>query len=111
MGRMQNPCLFTHICAGETWEECAAREVMEETGLSIYNIQFAAVNNNIMKEEFRPSHYVAMFMRAELSDPVQQPQNLEPEKCDGWEWVEWSLLPTPLFKPLQALVETGYTPF
>jgi len=100
-----------HLEFGETWEECAAREIMKETGLSLHNIQFATVTNSIMKDEIRPSHYVIVYMRAELSDPDQQPQNLEPEKCDGWEWVQWSNLPKPLFRPFEALVESGFTPF
>ncbi|GLJ26818.1 hypothetical protein SUGI_0523490 [Cryptomeria japonica] len=101
-----------HLEFGESWEECAAREVLEETGMSIHNIEFATVTNNVMvKEELRPSHYVIIFMRAELSDLSQHPQTLEPDKCDGWEWVEWGSLPTPMFKPLQALVDTGFSPF
>lgn len=39
-----------HLEFGETWEECVAREVMEETGLSLHNIQFVKVTNTIMKD-------------------------------------------------------------
>eukprot|EP00250_Pteridium_aquilinum_P007072 c16866_g2_i2 orf=136-444(+) len=60
-----------HLDFGESWEECAAREVLEETGLIIHNIQFAGVTNTVMLNERRPSHYVTIFMQGELLDPSQ----------------------------------------
>ena len=75
----------------------------------ISNIRFAAVNNTVMLKERRPSHYVTIFMRAELADPLkQEAQNLEPDKCDGWEWVEWPHIHQPIFEPLQILIDGGF---
>ncbi|CAM6088375.1 unnamed protein product [Calypogeia fissa] len=95
-----------HLDFGETWEKCAAREVEEETGLQIQNIQFAWVTNTVMLEGPRPSHYVTIFMKSELEDPQQEPQNLEPDKCEGWAWVEWPNVPQPVFRPLQSLIDS-----
>ncbi|KAF3432591.1 hypothetical protein FNV43_RR27331 [Rhamnella rubrinervis] len=81
----------------ESFEECAKRELKEETGLDIENIEFARVTNNHFLEEPKPSHYVAIFMRACLKDPYQLPQNLEPNLCDGWDWYEWDSLPNHSF--------------
>ncbi len=35
----------------------------------------------------------------------------EPEKCEGWEWIEWDKLPKPLFLPIENLIKEGFNPF
>ena len=82
----------------ESWESCAIREVVEETGLEIHNVQFAHVTNDIMKEQGK--HYVTIFMMGECIPPPSflgmsihpQPRNLEPHKCEGWESYSWEEL-------------------
>lgn len=39
-----------HLEFNEKWQDCAAREVMEETGMSIVNARFLAVTNDIFPE-------------------------------------------------------------
>jgi 8-oxo-dGTP diphosphatase len=90
-----------HLEFGESWEECAIRETMEETGIKITNIRFGTVINGIYKEEGK--HYVSIFMLADYdSGDVQV---MEPEKCEGWDWFEWNDLPSPLFGPIKILLE------
>ena len=96
---------------GESFEECAARELKEETGLDIDKIELLTVTNNLFSDEPKPSHYVIVFMRAVLRDPQQAPQNLEPSKCGGWGWYEWDDLPKPLFWPFEKMVQGGFNPF
>ncbi|KAK9063762.1 hypothetical protein SSX86_017634 [Deinandra increscens subsp. villosa] len=96
---------------GESFEECAAREVKEETGLDIKDIQFVTVTNDVFTEAAKPLHLVAVFMRAYLADPDQLPQNIEPEKCYGWDWYDWKNLPQPLFRPLETMLKNGFSPF
>ncbi|KAK9750516.1 hypothetical protein RND81_02G202300 [Saponaria officinalis] len=96
---------------GESFEECASREVKEETGLEITNLELLTVTNNIFHDAPKPLHYVTVFMRAVPVDPNQVPLNLEPEKCDGWDWYAWDDLPTPLFWPLENMVNSGFNPF
>ncbi|KAI3844937.1 hypothetical protein MKX03_019312 [Papaver bracteatum] len=102
-----------HLEFGESFEECALREVKEETGLDINNIEFVTVTNSVFLDEPKPSHYITIFMRGKLVDSQQEPQNLEPNKCDGWDWYKWDdeNIPKPLFKPLQILVDRGFNPF
>lgn len=97
--------------AGEAFEECAVREVKEETGLDIEKTEFLTVTNNPFLNDPKPSHYVTIFLRAVLSDPLQVPQNLEPSKCSGWGWYDWDHFPKPLFWPLEKMLKTGFNPF
>lgn len=97
--------------SGESFEECAVRELKEETGLDIEKIEFLTVTNSVFLENPKPSHYVVIFLRAALADPLQEPQNLEPDKCHGWDWYDWNNLPQPLFWPLEKMVQSGFNPF
>lgn len=97
--------------SGESFEECAVRELKEETGLDIEKLEFLTVRNSVFLENPKPSHYVVIFLRAALADPLQEPQNLEPDKCHGWDWYEWNNLPQPLFWPLEKMVQSGFNPF
>ncbi|KAM7275694.1 hypothetical protein ACFE04_017560 [Oxalis oulophora] len=101
-----------HLEFGESFEECGAREVKEETGLDIQNIEFLTVTNNVFLEQPKPSHYVTIFLRATLANPDEEiPQNPEPDKCHGWDWFDWDNLPSPLFWPLEKMVKSGFNPF
>ncbi|CAI2168561.1 16217_t:CDS:2 [Funneliformis geosporum] len=72
---------------GESFEDCAGREVLEETSLKIKNITFQAVTNDPMPNENK--HYVDIFMRAEVVDGNVEPVVMEPLKCECWKWVTW----------------------
>lgn len=91
-----------HLEYQESFEECARREVAEETGISIREIHFVYTVNCIFDSG---AHYVTIFMRAEV-DEATEAQNLEPEKCEGWSWVSVEAIPEPTFLPLQKLLQS-----
>ncbi|KAJ6010627.1 hypothetical protein N7451_002039, partial [Penicillium sp. IBT 35674x] len=76
-----------HLEFGESFEDCAKRELVEETGLDIIDLEFLTATNDIMKAEEK--HYITIFMKGVISDVSPQLQLLEPEKCEGWEWISW----------------------
>ena len=76
-----------HLEFGETPEDCAARELLEETGLQVKNVRFLTATNDPMLSENK--HYITMFMTCVRTDESHVPENLEPHKCEGWDWVDW----------------------
>jgi 8-oxo-dGTP diphosphatase len=92
---------------GESWEECAARETMEEAGIKIKNIRFGTVTNNIAEAEGK--HVVTLHMIADFDSDA--PKVMDPEKWEKWDWFLWKELPEPLFYPLLELKERNFNPF
>jgi 8-oxo-dGTP diphosphatase len=78
-----------HLELYESWEQCATRETLEETGLQLrpQSVRFGHVTNDIMEKEGK--HYVTIFMMGECQCEVTRPKNLEPHKCSGWESYSW----------------------
>ena len=104
---------------GESWETCAIRETKEETNLDIEKLKFFHVVNSPNMGGDSTKHYITIFMRGLLSDSSAPLQNVEPHKCEGWEWMSWSDLvairrntPEVLFDPMIKLVDgVGEAPF
>lgn len=96
-----------HLEMWESVEDCAKREVLEETGLVIENLKKVAFTNDMFPEEEK--HYITLFVTADYKSGEVELK--EPEKCDGWKWVEWNNLPEPLFLPIINLLKEGFNPF
>lgn len=96
---------------GESYEEAAWRELVEECGSSIMitRPRFLCVTN---LTSYLPKHYTDIGMIARIQGGM--PANTEPDKCEGWEWHPLDKLPTPRFGAVDNLViayETGQTYF
>lgn len=90
-----------HLEFGESWEECAIREVFEETGMKVINVHFFAATNDIFKKEDK--HYITIYMVCEYKSGEVEVK--EPEKCETWSWFKWNNLPKPLFLPIKNLLK------
>lgn len=89
-----------HLEHGESFEACARREVLEETGLELGDVRFLRLLNTT---RYAPKHYVDVSLVADWKSG--EPQNLEPEKLEGWGWYALDALPSPLFEMLHTSVE------
>ncbi len=103
-----------HLEFGESWEQCCAREVKEETDIDISRSTLFHVTNDVMVQDKK--HYITVFMLAEVNE--EEPKNMEPHKNEYWRWVTWHDLRHDaeyrdnLFMPLHQLVHgTDKDPF
>jgi 8-oxo-dGTP diphosphatase len=90
-----------HLELGESIEECATRETLEETGLAVDSFEKLTFTNDIFEKEGK--HYVTLFVVATCLSG--EPQVMEPHKCKQWKWFELDALPEPLFLPLTNLLK------
>lgn len=81
-----------HLEHMESFETCAKRETKEECGIEITNVRFNCVGN---VTAYTPKHYVDIELIADWESC--EPQVLEPEKSDGWDWYDLDHLPEPMF--------------
>ncbi len=94
-----------HLEYGESWEACARRETLEETGLELGELSFLTATNDIFTEEEK--HYITLFMVGEYVGG--KPECMEPEKCDRWEWFAWNEMPENVFLPIKNLNQQRIT--
>ena len=92
---------------GESPQQAARREVLEETGLLLDDLSFVATTSNVFSAH---KHSISLYFEAECVDEdsliVAQRQ-----KCSEWEWKCWAEVTENLFLPLGLLKQTEYRPF
>lgn len=85
---------------GESIEDCARRETLEETGIQITNIRFLCLFN---QRFYPPNHFVNIGVQADWKSG--EPKVMEPEKCEHWGWYPLDDLPQPLFGTMPFYVK------
>lgn len=88
-----------HLEFGESWEDCAAREVKEETGIEITNQRLLATTNDFFPIENK--HYVTIWIESDWLSGDEK--IMEPDKCTELAWRDFADLPKDLFLPWQNL--------
>lgn len=83
---------------GESFEEAAKRETMEETGIKVKSMELICVNNDIIET----AHFVTMGFLCE--DFENDPKVMEPEEITEWKWFDLDDLPKPLYFPSEKVL-------
>lgn len=89
-----------HLEYMESFEECAKRELAEETGIEIESIKFLFLAN---VRKYAPKHYAHIGLAADWK--AGEPQVLEPEKSEEWQWCDMNNLPSPMFEMCKLSVD------
>lgn len=89
-----------HMEFGESFEQCAKREVMEEAGIEIENVRFLRLMN---LKAYDKKHYVDIGLIADWKNG--EPAVREPDRNEGWGWYDLNHLPEPLFATLPSYFE------
>ena len=84
---------------GETFEEGAAREVMEETGIKLNDVKVICVNN----DQVETAHFITIGMLSEDFDG--EPKVMEPDEITKWDWFDLNKLPSPIYFPSAKVIE------
>lgn len=90
---------------GETFELGAAREVREETGLSVpvQALGIIAVTNNLETYQAEGFHSVSVVMHTRQFSG--EPRVMEPKKCERWFWCDPRKVPEPHFDASRLAIE------
>ncbi len=84
---------------GESFEEGAKREVMEETGLKLINPKVICINND--KNEH--AHFVTIGL---FSNEFEgEPRVMEPDEITEWQWFNINELPKNIYFPSAKVLE------
>jgi len=89
-----------HLEFGETVFETAKREVKEETDLDVSEFELVSVFDEMCYMESDNKHYLNVSVVAHYDGG--EPKNMEPHKCDRWEWFSLDDLPNNLFEPSEG---------
>jgi len=82
----------------ESLEVCAARAMQEEKGITITDITFLAITNNVFQEK----HVVTIWTAARhVSGELTMKTANDLQAAD---WFAWDALPEPLFSPFENLL-------
>lgn len=89
-----------HLETGETPEDCARREALEETGVTVGDVRFRAMTSDVFEAEGR--HYITFWMEAEHAEG--DAAVVADYELSEVGWFAWDSLPESLFLSLANLI-------
>ncbi len=84
---------------GESFEDGAAREAFEETGLVLKKVEVICVSNDCVPD----AHYVTIGLIC--TDFDGEPNAKEPEEITEWKWFPLDNPPKPMFFPSEKFLK------
>lgn len=96
-----------HLEFKEKIFDCAHREIQEEVGIKIKNLKLGPYTEDYFEREDR--HYITIFVISDYESG--EVKNLEPNRCESWDWFEYKDMPKNLFSPIINLKLTEFDPF
>lgn len=84
---------------GETMFEGAVREVKEETGLTVSDLELFSASDDVQPDR----HFVTLQFIARSCEGT--PRVMEPEKEDEWRWFPLDSLPENLYSPTRRFLD------
>ena len=89
-----------HLEYMESIVDAAKREVREETGMEIRNVQFLRLMN---LKSYAPKHYIDIGLTADWRHG--EPEVRKKDKFESWDWYDPYTLPHPLFATIPTYLE------
>ena len=90
-----------HLDFGESPDVCAARETLEETGISVSNVEFVAITNDFLADAGK--HYLTVWMRGDADDVPAHVA--DPAEINRLGWFSPDQLPNPLHLYFENLLD------
>jgi 8-oxo-dGTP diphosphatase len=95
-----------HLDFGESPDVCAARETLEETGVSVSKVEFVAITNDVLADAGK--HNLTVWMRGDATGvPAQIGDTAEINQLG---WFSPDRLPSPLHLYFQNLLDGNCWP-
>ena len=71
---------------GETFYECASRELLEETGVAVEQEQLKLLTFTNSHYPEANYHYLSVIILLEVKKEEFKHRRMEPDKNTAWEW-------------------------
>lgn len=93
-----------HLEHGETFEGCAYREAMEETGLGLKHMEVIGVANHIFDNG---KHYISIYVIGQIDGPQDAIKMDEREFIEWGFYDDWHGIPEPHFVDYSKAVDAN----